>query len=144
MRDAFGVHRMNKLHTIDMLRDAWEQIRDPASRVAVLFERPRLFHDALVAAEFPGIGKFPSIIECNHLAILLFEHRLGVKRVDLADATLHVQKNDPLGLRRMMQPAQPLDATAGVRIGSLAYRNLVASEQSISGQGAKSTSRGTK
>jgi hypothetical protein len=56
----------------------------------------------LVAAEFPGVGKFPSIIECNHLAILLFEHWLGVKRVDLADATLHEQKNHAFGFRGVM------------------------------------------
>jgi hypothetical protein len=106
------MHRVDELHAVDMLCDVGKQIGDRASALAILLEGPRGLHDSLVAAESAGVGELPSIVKSDHLAIVFFQNRLGIKRVDLADPALHEQKDHSLDFGSMMQSAQAFDTVA--------------------------------
>ncbi len=47
----------------------------------------------------PGICQDACIVEARSLGVIFFETRLVVKGIDLTDAALHEQENDPLGAR---------------------------------------------
>ncbi len=140
MRNPLGMHRVDELHAVDMLCDVGKQIGDRASALAVLLEGPWGLHDPLVAAESAGVGELPSIVKGDHLPIVFFQNRLGIKRVYLADPTLHEQKDHSLDFGSVMQSAQAFDTVAwlGILFGSGSAR----SEQPVGSQGTETAGRG--
>ena len=62
-------------------------------------ELPQRLHDALLRPAGAGIGDGPGVVERQLLAVVLVEPRLVVVGIDVADAALHEQEDDALGLR---------------------------------------------
>ena len=94
------VHRANHCEFIRLSRDVWKQFGDFEPALTVLGEFP------LTAQQFRGADLERAFGDrVRHVfAVMLFEHWLGIKRVDLARPALHAQMNDGLGARRKMRP----------------------------------------
>jgi hypothetical protein len=67
----------------------------------VLGELPQRLHQPLRAGlHLAGVGDLAGVVEVDHLAVVFFQPRLVVVRIDVADAALHEQENHSLGSRR--------------------------------------------
>ena len=89
------------------LRDVREQRRDIPAALAVLLELPRA-RSSGVSPLVNWLTILPKLVG-QRLAVVLFERRLGIERVDLARAADHEQEDDRLRLgrevRRLRRPA---------------------------------------
>jgi hypothetical protein len=74
------------------------------------------------ATEFTRICKFASVVKSDHLPIPLIEDRLRIKRIDLADPTLHEQKYNPLGFRFVVQSFESNNTLTKTPVRFVCYR----------------------
>src|SRR6267143_1759913 len=69
---------------------------------AVAAERPKVFHDAM-RDDSAGAGKRACVVELDHAAIVTFEPRFVIERIDMARPALHEDEDGALGPRRMVR-----------------------------------------
>jgi hypothetical protein len=78
--------------------DVGKQFAYWMAALAMLMEFPRRLE------QVSGGGKLHTRLRARvGLAVIAIQQRLGIKRVDVRRATLHEQKDDPLGPRREMR-----------------------------------------
>ncbi len=75
-----------------------EQVADRNAALPVLAKSPGTFEHVAVVVELRRLDA-----EARRLTVLAIEARLGVERVDLARAAVHVQEDDAACLRREMR-----------------------------------------
>lgn len=99
---ALGMHPVEKAKIVHMLVDMGKQIGGPAASFAMLGKVPKWLLDTLWSP-LPGFGHRARISHVDDLLVILKKTWLVVIGIDLTHTTLHEEKNDPLGLRRMVR-----------------------------------------
>ena len=100
VREAVGVHAADDRHVVKASRQVRIQVGDLVPRLAVPGEPARR------AQESPRLADLEKRIAVEHrdrLAIVLGQLGLGVKRINLTDATVHEQDDTCLGLGRKLR-----------------------------------------
>jgi hypothetical protein len=106
IRDV-GVDRSDEADVVGALADVREELADVHPDVPVFLERERRPHQrASLALGGDGAAR-------QRLPVVLVEHRLRIEAVHLREAAVHEQKNDALGARGVIEPAD-LQAVRGV------------------------------
>lgn len=96
-----GGHRFDEGEVVGDLGNMGEEVADPGSRLAVLFELPGRLHDLADVVKLGGL-KFADGFS-GILPVVFFEGRFVVEGVDLRRAAIHVKEDDVLGLRSVVR-----------------------------------------
>jgi hypothetical protein len=102
MGNAFGIHRTNNAEVIRLLSNMWKQIGNHQTGFAVWLEFPRRREYPLRRATFSRVGD-ERIIEGNLLTAEFLQFGFVIKTIDLADPTLHKQKDHSFEFGRQIE-----------------------------------------
>src|SRR5262249_48951201 len=92
--------------------DVREQVADRHSALTVVFELPGATQGAAVIVKLGGFH-----LHLERLPAFFRQQRLGVERIDLRNASVHVEENDVANFgSKMRRPGRP---RGGARISSL-------------------------
>ena len=95
-------HRPDHGHLVGTRSDVRKQIADRQPAFAVLLKRPERLQHRPDVGELSRLNLPQDFL--RSLAVVLVEHRLWVKRIDLRRPAVHVEEQHMLGLRGMMRP----------------------------------------
>ena len=100
MLGEIGGHRSNDCQLVGQFSHVWEKLADPGPALSALLECPWGLHHLSHIPELGGLNLVDDLARI--LPVMLGQHRLVVKGVDMRNPTIHEQEDHTLCAWRVM------------------------------------------